>query len=148
MSNILIQITVVAAMFLSIVLPVTLFLKSNNKTKSNYKIHLLVNTVLFFGILLVSTGAALSNGVTVLASEIGNSAGDGLAKGLGYLGAAMVTGLCGIGAGIGVSGSASAAIGAVSEDPGIFGKSMIFVAMAEGIALYGLIITFMILGKL
>ena len=141
MSNLLIQITAVVAMFLSIVLPVMMFLRNNNKTKSSYKIHLLVNTVLFFGILL-------SNGITVLASDMGASAGDGLAKGLGYLGAAMVTGLCGIGAGIGVSGSASAAIGAVSEDPAIFGKSMIFVAMAEGIALYGLIITFMILGKL
>ena len=130
MSNLLIQITAVVAMFLSIVLPVMMFLRNNNKTKSSYKIHLLVNTVLF------------------LASDMGASAGDGLAKGLGYLGAAMVTGLCGIGAGIGVSGSASAAIGAVSEDPAIFGKSMIFVAMAEGIALYGLIITFMILGKL
>ena len=44
--------------------------------------------------------------------------------------------------------SASAALGAISEDQSIFGKSMIFVAMAEGIALYGLIISFMILGQL
>ena len=35
----------------------------------------------------------------------------------------------------------------LSEDGSLFGKSMIFVAMAEGIALYGLIISFMILGK-
>ena len=39
-------------------------------------------------------------------------------------------------------------LGAISEDGSLFGKSMIFVAMAEGIALYGLIISFMILGKL
>ena len=44
--------------------------------------------------------------------------------------------------------SAATALGAISEDGSIFGKSMIFVAMAEGIALYGLIISFMILGKL
>ena len=44
--------------------------------------------------------------------------------------------------------AASAALGAISEDQSVFGKSMIFVAMAEGIALYGLIISFMILGKL
>ena len=54
----------------------------------------------------------------------------------------------GIGSGIAVASSASAALGAISEDGSIFGKSMIFVAMAEGIALYGLIISFMILGKL
>ena len=54
----------------------------------------------------------------------------------------------GIGSGIAVASSASAALGAISEDGSLFGKSMIFVAMAEGIALYGLIISFMILGKL
>ena len=63
-------------------------------------------------------------------------------------GAALVTGLSGIGSGIAVASSASAALGAISEDGSLFGKSMIFVAMAEGIALYGLIISFMILGKL
>ena len=57
-------------------------------------------------------------------------------------------GLSGIGSGIAVASSASAALGAISEDGSLFGKSMIFVAMAEGIALYGLIISFMILGKL
>ncbi|NLG04491.1 MAG: ATPase, partial [Clostridia bacterium] len=40
------------------------------------------------------------------------------------------------------------ALGAISEDSGILGKSLIFVGLAEGIALYGLIISFMILGKL
>ena len=53
-----------------------------------------------------------------------------------------------LGGGIAVSAAASAALGAISEDQSIFGKSMIFVAMAEGIALYGLIISFMILGQL
>ncbi len=67
---------------------------------------------------------------------------------LGYIGAALVTGISGLGSGIAVASSASAALGAISEDGSIFGKSMIFVAMAEGIALYGLIISFMILGKL
>ena len=52
------------------------------------------------------------------------------------------------GGGIAVANAASSALGAISEDGSIFGKSMIFVAMAEGIALYGLIISFMILGKL
>ena len=65
-----------------------------------------------------------------------------------FFGAALVTGLSGIGSGIAVASSASAALGALSEDGSLFGKSIIFVAMAEGIALYGLIISFMILGKL
>ena len=67
---------------------------------------------------------------------------------MGYIAAAAVTGMSGIGSGIAVASSASAALGAISEDGSLFGKSLIFVAMAEGIALYGLIISFMILGRL
>ena len=53
-----------------------------------------------------------------------------------------------IGGGIAVSAAASAALGAISEDGSILGKSLIFVGLAEGVCLYGLIISFMILGKL
>lgn len=67
------------------------------------------------------------------------------AEGMRYLGAALSTGLACVGAGIAVSSSASAALGAISEDPKIMGKSLIFVALAEGIALYGLIISLLIL---
>ena len=44
--------------------------------------------------------------------------------------------------------AASAALGAISEDSSALGKSLIFVGLAEGVCLYGLIISFMILGKL
>ena len=44
--------------------------------------------------------------------------------------------------------AASAALGALSEDSSILGKSLIFVGLAEGVCLYGLIISFMILGNL
>ena len=64
------------------------------------------------------------------------------------LAAALVTGLSCIGGGIAVASAASAALGAISEDQSILGKSLIFVGLAEGVALYGLIISFMILGKL
>lgn len=68
-------------------------------------------------------------------------------KGLGMIGAALVTGLSGIGGGIAVAAGAPAAIGATSEDPKAFGKALIFVALGESIALYGLVISIMILGK-
>ena len=50
--------------------------------------------------------------------------------------------------GIAVASAASAALGAISEDSSALGKSLIFVGLAEGVCLYGLIISFMILGKL
>lgn len=105
-----------------------------------------MNCFFFFGTLLVATVVML--GGTVTANAASDAAASGLATGLGYIGAALVTGLSGIGSGIAVASSASAALGAISEDGSLFGKSMIFVAMAEGIALYGLIISFMILGRL
>ena len=66
-------------------------------------------------------------------------------KGLQYIGAGLVTGLSGIGGGIAVCGAAPAAIGATSEDPKAFGKALIFVALAEGIAIYGVLISILIL---
>ena len=65
--------------------------------------------------------------------------------GLRFLSAALVTGLAGIGGGIAIAAAAPAAIGATSEDPKVFGKALIFVALGEAIALYGVIISILIL---
>lgn len=119
---------------------------SGRKTKKRYKKSLACNCFFFFGSLLVATVVMFSGTASVHAATAAGTSD--LATGLGYIGAALVTGLSGIGSGIAVASSASAALGAISEDGSLFGKSMIFVAMAEGIALYGLIISFMILGKL
>lgn len=80
-------------------------------------------------------------------STSANAAPMDSSKGMGLLAAALVTGLAGIGGGIAVAASAPAAIGATSEDPKAFGKSLIFVALGEGIALYGLLISILILNK-
>lgn len=61
------------------------------------------------------------------------------------VGAALAAGLAAIGAGIAVAVTGSAAIGAITEKPEMLGRSLIFVGLAEGIAIYGLIIAFMIL---
>jgi len=61
------------------------------------------------------------------------------------LAAAISTGLASIGAGIAVSGTGAAAVGAIAEKPEAFGRSLIFVGLAEGIAIYGLIISFLVL---
>lgn len=69
------------------------------------------------------------------------------AKEMGLLSAALVTAISGIGGGIAVAAAAPAAIGATSEDPQSFGKALIFVALGEGIALYGLLVSILILAK-
>ena len=73
--------------------------------------------------------------------------GAGLSVGLAYIAAAASVGMSCIGGGLAVASAASAALGAISEDSSILGKSLIFVGLAEGVCLYGLIISFMILGR-
>ena len=67
---------------------------------------------------------------------------------IGLVAAALATGLAGIGGGMAVASAAPAAIAANSENEKTFGKRLIFVALGESIALYGLVISIMILSKL
>lgn len=61
------------------------------------------------------------------------------------LAAAIAVSVGSIGAAYAVSSTGSAAIGAIAERPEVFGRALIFVGMAEGVAIYGLIIAFLIL---
>ena len=88
-----------------------------------------------------AAGADGDNLATVASAAAG-------ADGMAYIGAAAATGLSCIGGGIAVGNAAPAAIGATSEDPKAFGKAIIFVALGEGIALYGMLISIMILSKI
>ncbi len=88
---------------------------------------------------LASPSAAMAAGV---AAE-GAVAADQYAT----LAAAIATGLGSIGAGLAVSATGAAAVGAIAEKPESFGRALIFVGMAEGIAIYGLIISFMVLNR-
>ena len=84
-------------------------------------------------------------------AEAGDTSAEGdygNAIGMGFIAAALSIGLAGIGAGIALAAGAPAAIGAVSEDPSSFGKSMIFVVLGEALALYGFVIAFLIWLKL
>jgi V/A-type H+-transporting ATPase subunit K len=66
----------------------------------------------------------------------------------GFVSAALAAGLAAIGAAYAVAVVGAAAMGAVAEKPETAGRALIFVGLAEGIAIYGLIIAIMILGRL
>ena len=68
-------------------------------------------------------------------------------EGVAYIASALAVGLSTIAGGIAVGLVGAAAMGAVGEKPEISGKALIFLGLAEGIAIYGLIIAIMILGK-
>lgn len=68
--------------------------------------------------------------------------------GLGLMAAALSTGLSALGAGIAVAIVGSASVGAISEKPELLGSTLIYVGLAEGIVIYGLIVSIMILGRI
>ena len=112
-------------------------------TGKSLKNILKFNIFSFFSMLLVFTICLWSGNTSVFADTLSATANS---DGMKFLAAALSTGFSCIGAGIAVAAAASSALGAISEDPQIMGKSLIFVALAEGIALYGLLISFMIIG--
>ena len=140
------RLILIAALILSIIIPFGYYLLGEKK-KGRYKAALAVNIFFFFGACIIGS-IMMVQGADVQAADAAAEAAASNATGLGYIAAALVTGLSCIGGGIAVASAASAALGAISEDSSVLGKSLIFVGLAEGVCLYGLIISFMILGQL
>lgn len=110
------------------------------------------NLCAFFGVaalmIILPMGGFITLAEGEAAAAAAGAAGLSVGSGLAYLAAALVTSFSCIGAGIAVAAAAPAAIGAFSEDPKAFGKALIFVALGEGVALYGLLISILIINKL
>jgi len=64
------------------------------------------------------------------------------------LGAGLAIGLSGLGAGLAIAGAGSAAISALAEKPDTFFRSFLIVALAEALAIYGLIMGILLWLKL
>lgn len=117
------------------------------KTGVKAKKSVLLNLCAFGGVCLLAFILPIGE-LVMAAGDTALPAISGEAMGMGFLAAALVTGLSCIGAGIAVAAAAPAAVGAVSEDPNSFGKAMIFVVLGEGVAIYGLLISILILNKI
>lgn len=137
-----IKLILIAILLCSIIVPVGGFLLSKKK-EGGFKAALGSNLFFFFGTIIIADILLFSGNVN--AAGAAETAASNV-EGWRYMAAALSTGLSCIGAGIAVASAASAALGALSEDSSIMGKALIFVALAESIALYGLLISFSILG--
>jgi len=73
---------------------------------------------------------------------------DASARKWGYIAAALVTGIAAVSAAYAVATVGAAAVGALAERPELFGRMVILVGLAEGIAIYGVIISVLILNQL
>jgi V/A-type H+-transporting ATPase subunit K len=95
-------------------------------------------------------GVMLMGVQEVLAAEpeAGAAAEITLGKGLALLGIGLPTGLAAIGAAIALGPIGSAAMAVIAEKPEMFGRTLIYMGLAEGIAIYGLVMSILMLGKL
>ena len=72
----------------------------------------------------------------------------GSGAGMGFIAAALSTGLACLGAGLAVASVGSAALGLVGEKPEMLGTTLIYLGLSEGIAIYGVIVSLLILGRI
>ena len=103
-----------------------------------------------FCLLLAGAVLSLAFPQTVFADAAAEAAAvaDASNNGLGFIGMALATGLACIGAGVAVGSVGSAALGLVGEQPGAIGTTLIYVGLAEGVAIYGIVISMLIFSKL
>ena len=137
------------AVILLISLPLIPVLSGKVSAK-NAKYRVLTQVSVFAGVFLAVMIFQV-NGLVAKAAEATTTASGfagSNAQGMGFLAAAIATSASALGAGFAVASAAPAAIGAISENSENFGKAMIFVALAEGVAIYGLLISILIINKL
>ena len=113
----------------------------------------LYGTVMGVSALLVLAGAliALFSAPTFAAEGTAAAAAAkevSVGAGLGFIAAACATGIACLGAGLAVANVGAAALGLVGEKPEMLGTTLIYLGLAEGIAIYGDIITLLVIQKL
>jgi len=116
------------------------------KSQITQSILVLTTVMAIIGILFCSNAfAAASHDEGSVESEM-SSTKAGVMK-FGLIAASVAFGLGALGAGFAISHVGAAAMGAVAEKPQIAGQALIFVALAEGIVVFGLVTAFLILNK-
>ena len=90
----------------------------------------------------LDTGPAAAGPVSAATDTVVNSA-----SWAALLGAAISVAGSSIGAGVAVAYTGAAALAAISERPEVFGRAMVIVGLAEGIAVYGLIVSVILIGQ-
>jgi V/A-type H+-transporting ATPase subunit K len=97
-----------------------------------------------FGLLLLGVNEVLAEETVEVLASSEMSTGMGLA----ILGAGIPTGLSTIGAGIAVGPIGAASLAAITEKPETLGRTLIYLGLAEGIAIYGLVISILLLNRI
>jgi V/A-type H+-transporting ATPase subunit K len=108
------------------------------------------DTVMFLSgfFLMFALWALVPEVIFAVGADTAGVENNGNWTGMGYIAAALAVGLACMASAYAVARIGSAGLGAVSEKPELAGRALIFLGLAEGIAIYGLIIAIMILNKI
>lgn len=111
--------------------------------KTSVALNLMIFVLGILGILIGGASEVMAAEPTgVASSEVS------LGLGLALIGIGLPTALATIGAGIAVSSVGSASLAVITEKPEMFGRTLIYLGLAEGIAIYGLVVSILLLGKI
>lgn len=109
---------------------------------------LIGNVAVFFGaqllVVILGVGDALAAAETTGTATVGEIS---VGMGLAFIGIALPTALSTIAAGIAVGPIGAASLAAVSEKPEMFGRTLVYLGLAEGIAIYGLVLSILLLNR-
>ncbi|MDH4277172.1 MAG: ATP synthase subunit C [Acidimicrobiia bacterium] len=103
--------------------------------------------VFAFGVNRASATTSVPATIAAPQATSADSTTNDINTGSAFIGAAIAVAASTIGAGIAVAYTGSAALATVSEQPDLFGRAMVVVGLAEGVAIYGLIVAVLILGN-
>jgi V/A-type H+/Na+-transporting ATPase subunit K len=113
--------------------------------KVSFSLVFLFTFLILFGAVTVNRASAQASGTAAAAKEISSNQAE-VSK-FGLIAAAIAFGFGAIGAGIAIANVGAAAMGAIGEKPEIASQALIFIALAEGLVVFGFIAALMILGK-
>lgn len=107
------------------------------------------NIAVFFGAQLVLAVIGINDALAAPAVEaaLAGDAGISLGMGLAFIGIALPTAGSTIAAGLAVGPIGAASLAAVSEKPEMFGRTLVYLGLAEGIAIYGLVLSILLLNR-
>lgn len=108
-----------------------------------------LNVALFFGGQIAVVFLGLGDALAVAEAETAATGATAISTGLGlaFIGIALPTALSTVGAGIAVGPIGAASLAAVSEKPEMFGRTLVYLGLAEGIAIYGLVLSILLLNR-
>ena len=114
-----------------------------------YRPTLAVNITLFFGAQLLVAIIGVNDALAApdVQAAVSGSGEITVGMGLAFIGIALPTAFSTVGAGIAVGPIGAASLAAVSEKPEMFGRTLVYLGLAEGIAIYGLVLSILLLNR-